>query len=328
MALAVSRTIPVQVDAIGTVEAFQTISVRSQVTAEIRKVHFKEGQDVKKGDLLIELDSRASEAALRQAEANLVKDRAQAKYAREQARRYADLIKKDYIAKEQFEQVQANAASLDATVKADEAAVENNRVQVQYCSIYAPINGRIGKLEVDQGNIVKANDMQLFTINQIQPINVSFAIPEKDLPRVKKFFAEKKLEVDALIADGERPEKGELSFVDNAIDKTTGTIILKGTFPNKENRLWPGQFVSVLLTLTIEPDAILVPSQSVEQGPSGQYVYVVKQDSTVEMRPVTLGPVFQDETVIQKGLRAGERVVTDGQLRLVPGAKVAVKKAK
>jgi len=323
-AAAVKKTVPVQLKAIGTVEAYQSISVRTQITAEITSVHFKEGQDVKKGDLLVELDKSTAGAALRQAEANLAKDRAQEKHAREQEQRYADLVKKDYIAKEIYTQIAANAASLEATVKADEAAVENARIQLRFCTIRAPIDGRIGKLLVDQGNIAKADDMELFTINQIQPVNVAFSIPEKDLESVKQYFPHRKLEVKAF-GDTGQPEKGELTFVDNAIDKTTGTIILKGTFPNRERRLWPGQFVNIVLTLSTRPDAVLVPAKSIEQGQEGQYVYVIRPGSLVEMRPVKTGETFREETVILEGINAGEHVVTDGQLRLAPGAKVTVK---
>ncbi len=328
VAVAVQKTIPVQMNAMGSVEAFATISVRTQITAQIAKVFFKEGQDVKKGDLLLTLDCRMNEAALAQAQANLARDRAQADYAREQSRRYADLIKKDYVAKEQFDQIQANAAALEATVKADEAVVESNRVQMQYCSIHSPIDGRTGMLKVNQGNIVKTNDTEILTINQIQPINVTFAIPEKDLPRVKKYSMEKTLTVEAFIPGEERPENGELTFVDNAIDKATGTITIKGTFTNKEKRLVPGQFVNVVLTLATQPDAVLVPSQGVEQGQTGQYVYVIGPDSTAELRTVTSGAEINGETVIVKGLKAGERIVTDGQMRLTPGSKVTMKKLK
>ncbi len=328
VAAAVQKTIPIQVNAIGSVEAFQAISVRSQITGLITKVHFKEGQDVKKGDLLLDLDCRTNVATLRQAEATLLKDKAQAEKAKEDLRRYTILLEKDFVAREQYDQARANLSSLDATVKADEANVQNNLVQVQYCSIYSPINGRTGRLEVDEGNMLKANDIEVVTINQIQPINVAFAIPEKDLPRVKKYFAEKKLEVNAFIPGEDRPETGELSFVDNAINASTGTITLKGTFANQGKRLLPGQFVNVILTLASEPNAILVPSQGVEQGQAGQYVFVVRPDSTVEMRPVTIGAEIKGETVILKGLKVGERVVTDGQMRLLPGGKVIIKETK
>jgi membrane fusion protein, multidrug efflux system len=328
VAAAVQKSIPVQINAIGSAEALQTISVRSQITGLITKVHFKEGQDVKKGDLLLELDCRINQAALRQAEANLAKDRAQAENAKEDLRRYTILIEKDFVAKEQYDQIKTNLAALDATVKADEAVVQNNRVQVQYCSVYSPITGRTGKLEVDQGNILKENDIEVVTINQIQPINVTFAIPEKELPKVKKFFAEKKLEVDAFLPGEDQPEKGELTFVDNAIDKATGTIMLKGTFANTGKRLLPGQFVNVVLRLTTRPDAVLVPSQSINQGQEGPYIFVIDHDSKAEMRPVDIGQAVNGETVIQKGIHAGDRVVTDGQMRLIPGATVTIKDAK
>jgi len=328
VAVATQKTIPVQMRAFGSVEAFQAISVRSQITAQIGKVLFKEGSDVKKGELLLTLDCRTNEAALAQAQANLARDKAQARYAAQQVRRYADLIKKDYVAREQFDQIQANAAALEATVMAGEAIVESNRVQMQYCSIYSPIDGRTGMLKVNQGNIVKADDTEILTINQIQPVNVTFAIPEKDLPRVTKYSMEKTLKVDAFIPGEERAENGELTFVDNAIDRTTGTITIKGTFANKEKRLVPGQFVDVVLTLTIQPDAVLVPSQGVEQGQAGQYVYVIGPDSTAEMRTVTTGGALKGETVIVKGLKPGERIVTDGQMRLTPGARVTMKTSK
>jgi multidrug efflux system membrane fusion protein len=328
VATAVKKPIPIQISTIGTVEAFQAISVRSQITGLITKVHFKEGHEVKKGDLLIELDCRSNEAALRQAEANLVKDRALVENAKEDLRRYTMLIEKNFVAKEEYDQRKTNLAALEATVKADEAAVQNNLVQVHYCSIYSPIDGRTGKLKVDQGNILKANDIEVVTINKIRPINVTFAIPEKELPRVKQYSYAKKLEVNAFLPGEEQLEKGELTFVDNAIDKATGTITLKGTFANKEKRLLPGQFVDVTLMLTIKPDAILVPSQGVEQGQAGQYVYVIGRDSTAEMRPVTIGPVINGETVILKGIHAGDQVVTDGQMRLTPGAKITIKNTK
>ncbi len=327
-AKAVSRTIPVQIEAIGAVEAFQTITIKSQITGQIKRVFFKEGQDVKKGSLLIELDCRSNEAALRQFEANLAKDRAQARYAEEQARRYDELLKKDYVAREQYDQAQANFESLQATLKADEALLENSRVQVQYCSIYSPVDGRIGKLLVNEGNIANANSTEIAVINQLQPISVSFAVPEKRLAQIKKFFGEKKLEVDAMLPGDERPEKGVLTFVDNAIDRATATINLKGTFTNESKRLWPGQYVDVILMLTTLPNVILVSSQSVEQDQAGQHVYVVKPDSTVEMRPVTIGENFQTETIVLKGVQPGEQVVTDGQLRLIPGAKVTVTETK
>lgn len=321
------KTVPVQMKAMGSVEAYQTVSIRSQITAQIRDALFREGQDVKKGDLLIELDCRAIEASLRQAEANLARDRAQARYAREQASRYADLVEKDYVARDQYDQIRANAEAAEATVRSDEAAVESARVQLQYCSIHSPIDGRTGMLKVDLGNLVKADDTELLTINQVQPVYVSFTIPEGDLPTVMKYFGKKKIEADARIPSEEASEKGELVFVDNAIDRATGTITLKAVFANPDRRLVPGQFVDVVLTLATRPDAVLVPTKAVEQGQEGQYVFVVRADSTVEIRPVKTELAFQDETLILEGLQPGEQVVTDGQMRLTPGTKVSIKEA-
>ena len=328
VAPAVRKTVPVQMKAIGTVEAYQTVSVRSQITAQIRRVLLKEGQDVKRGDLLIELDCRSIEAALRQAEANLARDRAQARYAREQERRYEDLVNREYVARDQYDQIRANAEALEAAVKADEAAVESSRVQMQYCSIHSPIDGRAGMLKVDQGNVIKADDTELLTINQMRPINVAFASPERDLPTLRKHFAEKKIDADAFLPGEDRPEKGTLTIIDNAVNASTGTIALKALFVNRDKRLVPGQFVDILLTLATRSDAVVVPTKAVEQGQEGQYVFVVRPDSKVEMRPVTAGQTVGDDTVILTGLQPGEQVVTEGQMRLTPGAKVTIKKAK
>ncbi|MCX5852155.1 MAG: efflux RND transporter periplasmic adaptor subunit [Deltaproteobacteria bacterium] len=328
VATAIQKNIPVQIEAIGTVEASQTISVKTRITGQITEVYFKEGQDARKGDLLLSMDCRSYDAALKQAEANLNRDKALLENAEETLRRYTDLVEKGYVAREQYDQVRTNWAALEATVKADIAVVENNLVQTQYCAIYSPIDGRTGMLKVNQGNIVKADETEVVTINQIQPVNVSFAIPEKDLLKVRKLLSEKKLEIDACIPGEELPEKGALTFVDNAIDTARGTITLRGTFDNREKRLVPGQFVNVILTLSIQPNAILVPSQSVEQGQVGQYVFVISPDSNAEMRQVTIGQDIKDETVILKGIRAGERVVTDGQMRLLPGSRVTIKEIK
>ncbi len=325
VASAVEKTIPLQINAIGNVEPYQTISVKSQITGEITKVNFKEGQDVGKGYLLFELDCRQYIEAVKQAEANLARDTAQAKNAQVELERYTALLDEQFVTRQQYDQVRTNAAALDATLKADRAVIENNRVQVHYCSIRAPISGRTGSLKLHQGNIVKANDVELVVINQIQPIYVTFTINERDLSEVKKYQAIEKLKVEAFISKGERPEKGLLTFIDNAVNKVTGTITLKGTFVNGDKRLWPGQFVSVVLTVTTQPNAIVVPSQAVQTGQSGQYVFVVKPDLTADMRPVTIGTSISGETAIVKGVQAGERVVTDGQLRLVPGSLVTIK---
>jgi membrane fusion protein, multidrug efflux system len=327
VASAVEKTIPVQINAIGNVEAYQTISVKTQITGQITKVNFKEGQDVGKGYLLFELDCRTYVEAVKQAEANLARDAAQAKNAQVELERYTALLEDQFVTRQQYEQVRTNAAALEATLKADRAVIENNRVQVQYCSIYSPIGGRTGSLKVHQGNIVKANDVEVVVINQIQPTYVTFSINENDLPAVKKYQANEKLKVEAVISKDERPEQGLLTFIDNTVNRVTGTIVLKGTFANSDKRLWPGQFVTVVLTLRKEPNAIIVPSQAIQTGQSGQYVFVVKPDLTVDMRPVTIGAAIGGETAIVKGIQMGERVVTDGQLRLIPGAQVTIKEA-
>lgn len=322
---AVQKTIPVQISSIGNVEPYQTISVRTQITGLITKINFKEGQDVRKGHLLFEIDCRPYIEALKQSEANLARDTAQAKNAEADLQRYTALLGDQYVTRQQYDQVRTNWVALEATLKADKAVVENNSVQTQYCYVYSPIDGRTGSLKVNQGNLIKANDVEVVVINQIQPIYVNFTIPEKDLPVIKKYLAQEKLKVEALNTGDKRPETGFLTFIDNAVNKVTGTITLKGTFANREKRLWPGQFVNVVMTLATEPNAILVPSQAVSVGQSGQYIFVVKPDLTAEMRQVTTGATIGGEIVILKGIQEGEQVVTDGQIRLIPGAKVMIK---
>jgi multidrug efflux system membrane fusion protein len=323
---AIQKTIPVQLRAIGNVQAYTTVTIKSKVGGELIRVHFTEGQDVRKGDLLFTIDPRPYEAALKQAEANLERDLALAKNAQEDVRRYEFLIQKGVVARQQFEKFRTDSDALEATVLADRAAVENAKIQLGYCSIYSPIDGRTGSVIVQQGNIIKAEDINLVVINQIIPIYVALSIPEQFLPEVKKYMAAGKLQVEAIAPmNEERPEKGIITFIDNTVDSNTGTIRLKGTFSNPERKLWPGQFVNVVLTLTTEPNAIVVPSQAVQAGQQGQYVFVVKPDLTVESRPVVVSRTTDRETVIQKGLNPDEKVVTDGQLRLYPGAKVEIK---
>jgi len=323
----IQKTVPVQVRAIGNVEAYSTVAVKSQIGGVLTRVHFREGEYVNKGALLFTIDPRPYEAALKQAEANLAKDNAQLENANAQVRRYEELVKKGYVAQEQYDQIRTNAAAFEATVNADKAIVENARLQLKYCFIYSPITGRTGSLIANQGNLIKANaDTSMVVINQIQPIYVTFSVPEQNLLEIKRYMAEGNLKIEAFLSKEDvNPEQGVLTFIDNAVDLATGTIELKGTFANKEKRLWPGQFVSAVLTLTSQPNAIIVPSQSIQTGQKGQYVFVIKNDLTVEDRPVIVGRTLNSETVIDKGLQSGERVVTDGQLRLVPGAKVEVK---
>jgi multidrug efflux system membrane fusion protein len=326
---AVQKIMPVQVEAVGTVEPYSTVSIRSQVTGAITKVHFKEGDDVKEGDLLFTVDPRPFEATLKQAEANLAKDVAVLANAREQSRRYAELVKKQYVSQEQYDQIKTNADAVEATVEADKATVENAKVQLSYCRIYSPVTGRTGSLLVNEGNVVRTNDATpLVTINQISPIYVTFTIPEQNLPEVKRRLAAGKLGVQAVAPENEqRPEQGDLSFIDNTVDRTTGTIKLKGTFRNAERRLWPGQFVKAVLKLT-DQDAIVVPSEAVQTGQQGQHVFIVRGDSAVDIRPVVVSRSLNGESVIEQGLQPGDRVVTDGQFLLGPGTRIQMKTAK
>jgi membrane fusion protein, multidrug efflux system len=326
---AVQKSMPLQIEAVGTVDPYSTVSIRSQVAGAITKVHFEEGQDVKAGDLLFTIDTRPLEATLKQAEANLAKDMAMLANAREQSRRYAELVKKQYVSQEQYDQIKTNADAIEATVEADKANVENAKVQLSYCKIFSPVTGRTGSLLVNEGNVIRTNDPNpLITINQISPIYVTFALPEQNLPELKRRLAAGKLGVQAVIPENEqRPEQGDLTFVDNLVDRTTGTIKLKGTFANRERRLWPGQFVKAVLKLG-DQDAVVVPSDAVQAGQKGQQVFVVRGDSAVDVRPVVVGRSLNGESVIEQGIQAGERVVTDGQFLLGPSSRIQIKTAK
>jgi multidrug efflux system membrane fusion protein len=325
--VAAQKAVPLQVSVIGNVEASSIVAVKAQVGGTLTKVHFTEGQDVKKGDLLFTIDPRPYEAALKQADAILARDRAQYENARAEDRRYAELVKKGYVSQTQYEQVRTNAVALEAVVQASRAQVENAQLQLAYCTIRSPFSGRTGSLVAYEGNLIKANaDTPMVTINQLQPVNVSFAVPEKTLPEIKKYMAGGALIVEALLSkDDKNPVKGKLTFIENAVDTATGTIKLKGSFANSDRKLWPGQFVNVLLTLMTQSNAIVVPTQAVQTGQTGQFVFVVKKDSTVEAKPVVVSRTFGEDSVIESGLTSGEKVVTDGQLRLTPGAKVEVK---
>jgi multidrug efflux system membrane fusion protein len=327
VATVVQKTVPVEVRAIGNVEAYATVNVKSLVEGQLQRVNFTEGQFLKKDELLFKVDSRPFEATLQQVEGNLARDMALARNAQAQAERYTKLFEAGIVSKDQFDQFRTNADSYEAAVRADRAAVEKAKVDVDHCSIYSPIDGRTGSLMVDQGNVVKANpDTPLVVIKQISPIYVDFSVPEQYLSDIMKYMGEGNLPVEAIIPHEEqRPISGKLVFVDNAVDQTTGTIKLKGYFANQDRRLWPGQFVNTVLKLTSEPHAIVVPSQAVQTGQSGQYVFVISADRTAQLRPVVAGNTVGGDTVIQKGLQPGETVVTDGQLRLAPGAKVEIK---
>ena len=323
---ALKETVPIEINAIGTAVPYTAITVRSKVAGEITQVYFKEGQDVKKGDPLFKIDCRDLVATLRQAEANLAKDIAVSKNADEDATRYKILAEKGYIAKQQYDQARTNAESTSGVVEADRASVENIKVRLGYCSISSPISGRTGDLKVDKGNLVKENDSTLVTINQITPIHVGFTVPERYLAEIKRYSAGKDLKVQVYIPNEPQPEEGILTFINNAVDNATGTIALKATFANGQKRLWPGQFLNVVVTLA-ERTAVLVPSRAVLTGQKGTYVFAVKGDNTVEVRPVETSTSFKENSIIEKGLEAGERVVLDGQLRLTQGTRVSVKSA-
>jgi len=321
------KTVPVQVRVIGNVEPYSMVGVKPQITGEIVGVHFTEGQDVKKGQLLFEFDPRPFEADLLRAQANLAQDEAKLQNAEVEAQRYTKLVEAGVVAKEQAEQIQTNHEAMVATVKADRAQVEYARVQLVYTKIYSPIDGRTGNLMMHLGNVIKANpDNPMVTINQVNPIYVTFAVPQQTLPEIKQHMAKGKLKVTAVMQGQEdRPEEGTLTFVDNNVDLNTGTIKLKGTFTNADRRLWPGQYVNVALTLTEEPNAIVVPTQAIQTGQDGSYVFIVRPDLTAEARPVKIERNVDNQAVIESGLSAGEKVVTDGQIRLVTGAKVEIK---
>lgn len=325
VAAAVTRTIPVILEAVGTVEAYTAVTVRSQVNGEVTRVNFRQGQDVTAGQTLFTLDSRVTDAAIRKAEASLARLVAVQKNARANADRYAQLIKEGIVTQEQYETYRTQADSAEADVAAARAELDNLRVQLSYLTIKAPLAGRTGNLTVDRGNVVKANETAMVTLNQIRPIYVTFSIPERELSRIRQYLGQGKMKVEArLPGDNGQPETGEVTFLDNAVDPATATIKLKGTFANPRTRLWPGQFVTVHLTLASLADAVTVPTQAIQTGQTGQYVFVVAGD-TAEMRPVKAGVAYDGSTVVEQGVKAGESVVIDGHMRVVPGGKVTVK---
>jgi membrane fusion protein, multidrug efflux system len=325
VAKAVQKTVPVDLTAIGSADAFTNVSIKAQVNAVLEEVHIKEGQFVKKGDLLFTLDARPFDAALAQAQGTLAHDKATAELNRVEAERYAALYKAGVAAKETLDQMQANADAQQAAVRADEAAVQAAQLQVDYCKIYAPTDGRLGAIQVYPGNIVKQNDVPvLIVINQISPIFVDFSVPEQYFAPIEKFMGRGSLQVQATPYGDTMPEVGELTFVDNTVDNTTGTIKLKAKFDNTDHRLWPGQFSTVTLRLAQDENATVVPSQAVQTGTKGDYIYVVKSDSTAEQRPVKVARTIAGDSVITSGIEPGDTVVTDGQLRLIPGMKVEV----
>ncbi len=318
--------IPVLIKAIGNMEASESVAIRTQISGELTKVAFREGQDVQKGAPLFQFDPRSYTAALAKAEASLSRNRTILNNARKDYERYSQLVKDGIVTQEQAEGYRTRAESAVADVAADQAAVESARTQLSFCTITAPISGRLGVLAVDRGNVVKANDTILVTINKLAPINASFTITEKDLTAVKRQMAAGRVSVTAEVpgTSGLR-ETGVVTFVDNSIDPATGTIRIKGSFDNSKKLLWPGQFVNLSITMAVLNNAVVVPSQAVQTGQNGQFVFVVTKDGTAEIRPVGTGPVSQGVTVVEKGLQAGEQVVIDGQMRVIPGGKVEIK---
>ena len=322
----VQKTMPLAINVIGNAEAYSNVAVHPQITGELTSVNFKEGDDIRKGEILFTLDFRPLESALEQAEGALARDTAQADNARASAARYQDLQSRGIAALEQADQAQTSSAALDATVDADRAAVENAKVQLRYATIFAPLTGRTGELMVHAGNLVRANDTTpLVVINQISPIYVSFGIPEAQLPDLKRFLAQGSVAVEAAAPGATTPSKGHITFIDNAVDPTTGQIKVKASFPNDDRQLWPGQFVHVTVTLKVEQRAIVVPTDAVQEGTGGRYVFVLKPDRTVDMRDVAVEREIEDTTVVRSGLAQGDIVVTDGQVRLSEGSKVIVK---
>ncbi len=375
-------SVPIEIKAIGNTEALSNVAIKSQVDGQILQVHFKEGQYVHTGDLLFTIDPTPFQVALqqsqatvnkdkaqlqqlestmlrdqaqvKQAQANLLKDKAQLNLAKAQEKRYADLLKKEFVSHEQYDEINASLQASLATISEDQAAIENvealvqsdesairsqeatirgdedlvtaNHIKLSYCYIHSPLTGAAGPYQVHPGDMVKSNDTSLVSINQIAPINVSFAVPEQDLDRIKAFQSMGKLKVIAQPnTPSASPESGQLTFINNAIDPGTGTIQLKGTFENKTHHLWPGQFVNVMIHLANEDNAIVIPSQAIETGQKGDYVFV-DNAGVGELRPIVVDRIFSDKAVIKSGLKPGEQVVTDGQLLVSPGIKLTLKK--
>ena len=327
VAKAEQRTVPNQLQAIGSVEALATVGIKARVEGQLVAIHFKEGDYVTRGQLLFTIDPRTFQAALDQAEANLARDQATAHQASLEEQRYNTLWRQGVGSRQQFDQSYATAASSAALVAADRAAVESARLDLEFTQITAPVAGRTGSLQSHLGDIIKADaDNPIVTIAQIEPLYVTFSIPERELPAVRRNMEIHQLAVSAFLPGDQAPsETGVLAFVDNTVDQTTGTITLKGLFPNHDRRLWPGEFVNVGLTLDEIPNAILVPSQAIQTGQEDQFIFTVGSDMKATPRPVVLGPVIGNDTVIERGLAAGATVVTDGQLRLMPGATVRIK---
>jgi len=321
------QLVPFRIQGIGNVEAFSTVALKARADGQIIEVGFKEGEEVRKGQVLFKIDPRPFEAAMRQAEANALRDAAASEQARSQERRYQDLLDKNFVSKEAYAQIRTNATTAEAIAKASRAALDSAKLNLEYCTIISPIEGYAGKIQIQLGNLVKANDVNpLVVINQVHPIYVNFAVPEQRLAEVREYMAVNSLSVQALTPGSDRAAAptGVLIFVDNAVDPSTGTIKLRARFANKENTLWPGQFVGVSVRLFEQPDAIVIPSAAVQTGPEGQYVYVVGKDMVADVRKIEVQRTEDDHTIVARGLAKGEQVVTRGQLRLGPKSRVQI----
>jgi multidrug efflux system membrane fusion protein len=329
VAKAVRKTVAQRLHAIGRVEAYSTVQVKAQISGQLMKVHFKEGEDVGKGDLLFTIDPRPFEAALNQALADLNRDKAQKLQLGNDFSRYQTLLQEGVGSRQQYDEAKSKYEAIAATVAADEANVQTARLSLEYTRITSPIDGRTGNLILHEGNLVKANaDTAMVVINQVRPVYVDFALPEQDLASVRSSMASHSLGVD-VIAPGDKKTTvpGKLSFVDNTVDPTTGTIQLKGLFDNQDQKLWPGQFVDTYLTLRERPNAVLVPSQAVQTGQDGSYVFVVDKKMKADIRKVAVGDTIEGDIIIESGIKSGETVITDGQLRVIPGGPVMIKNA-
>jgi multidrug efflux system membrane fusion protein len=328
VALVQQQTVPVRLHAIGTVEAYASVAVKARVDGQIQEVNFREGQPVKKGEVLFRIDPRPFEAALRQAEANALRDRAARDHQVAQEKRYQELLDKNFISKDAYAQIRTNAATAEATAKASQAALENARLNLEYCTIRSPLDGYVGRVLLQAGNLVRAADPNpLVVINQVRPIYVNFGIPEQHLPEVRKYMAAGPLAARVQPLDPQQAApQGTLIFVDNAVDPSTGTIRLRAQFANADAALWPGQFVNVSLRLYDQADALIVPATAVQTGPEGQYVYVVDEEMVADVRRVTVARTDGERAIIAKGVAKGERVVTRGQLRLGPKIRVQIGK--
>ena len=322
------RDVPYEIVATGTVEPRQTVSVQSQVAGILTRVAFREGSEVTEGQVLFQIDPRPFRAALEQARANLSRDKAQLENAQQEAERYRELVQKDYVTQADYDARRSTAEASLSVVRADSAAAENARLNLEYTTIRAPIAGRTGNLLVHEGNLVRANSTDpLVVINQIRPILVRFAVPERHLPLLQE-HRNGALPVYVVPGDSDSTAlEGRLTFIDNNVDQSTGTILLKAEFANAGRKLWPGEFVNARLVLFTERRACVVPAQAVTQGQQGVFVYVVQPDRTAALKPVTVSRTTEQWAVIKRGVAPGDQVVTDGQLRLAPGAKVIVKGA-